>query len=129
MASNAVVALQIRPVSLYSYVLGTEKTEDKDDSHHFTMVPSKYDGNITALEIMEANFNNYELQHTNSGSACFQVNEKAKKKKTCGHAHTSAAAGNTDTDKPAEGFEQINRSEHQRATLFNQRQNILAPDT
>ncbi|KAG6303063.1 hypothetical protein E4U09_001168 [Claviceps aff. purpurea] len=47
------------------------------------MVPSKYDGNISALEIMEANFNNYELQHTNSGSRCFQVNERAKKKKTC----------------------------------------------
>ncbi|KAG6027120.1 hypothetical protein E4U19_002163 [Claviceps sp. Clav32 group G5] len=84
MASNAVVALQIRPVSLYSYVLGTEKTDNKDDPHHFTMVPSRYDGNITALQILKANFNNYELQHTNSGSPCFQVNEKAKKKKTCG---------------------------------------------
>ncbi|KAG6216677.1 hypothetical protein E4U26_008084, partial [Claviceps purpurea] len=61
------------------------KTENEDDTHHFTMVPSKYDGNISAQEIMEANFNNYELQHTNSGSRCFQVNEKAKKKKTCGN--------------------------------------------
>ncbi|KAG6018516.1 hypothetical protein E4U40_000234 [Claviceps sp. LM458 group G5] len=60
------------------------KTDNKDDPHHFTMVSSRYDGNITALQILKANFNNYELQHTNSGSPCFQVNEKAKKKKTCG---------------------------------------------